>query len=287
MKAGFLTILAPGVLLASTSIAVAQQPRPAAAQPPRLAAAQQAPTPPPQPPPAAPMPQTAAPLPPTPAALSVPDPFAGLRQGPRDLYRSPDGSDRFQHLSRYPAHPGYPAQLPVYPGAYYPFGYGFGYGTPYYETSMAETYRMAMAESYLKRQRQSARDIARGGLALETIPGNAQVFVDGYYMGLAEELDARGGVVDLDAGAHRIELRAPGYETLAFSVRIEPNEIVRYRGRMDAVSTRPATAAAPTPPPPPAAAKSFYVIPGCYAGDKPPTTALPKGCDLKKLQTRK
>src|ERR1700752_3548959 len=132
MKAGPRPALAPTVLLLSASIAVAQQP-------PRLAVAQRPPQPPPQPPPAAPPPQT-------PAALSVPDPFAGFRPGPRDLYRSPDGSDRFQHLSRYPAHPGYPAQLPVYAGAYYPFGYG--YATPYYETSMAETYRMAMAENY-------------------------------------------------------------------------------------------------------------------------------------------
>ncbi len=36
----------------------------------------------------------------------------------------------------------------------------------------------------------------------------------------------------LDAGAHHVELRAPGYETLTFSVMIEPNDIVRYRGDM-------------------------------------------------------
>jgi hypothetical protein len=149
---------------------------------------------------------------------------------------------------------------------------------------MAETYRMSMAETYRRRQREAAREAARGGLVLQTVPGMAQVFVDGHYVGLAEEFGLGGRAINLGAGAHRIELRAPGYETLTFSVAIEPNSIVRYRGEMQRIATKPAAA---TTPPQPAAVKSFYVIPNCYAGDKPPTGTLPKGCDLKKLQTRK
>ena len=94
-----------------------------------------------------------------------------------------------------------------------------------------------------------------------------------------------GRAINLDAGAHHVELRAPGYETLTFSVMIEPNSIVRYRGDMQPIAAKPAAATAPSQPH--RAAKSFYVIPNCYAGDKPPTGTLPKGCDLKKLQTRK
>jgi hypothetical protein len=255
MKAGFLTVAASAVLLGSVSVAGAQQP----------------PQPPPVPPPAAS-------VPPTPAALGVPDPFAGFRPGPRDLYRSPDGSDRFQHLSRYPAHP--IVLPPIYSSPYYPFGYV--YGTPYYETSMAETYRMSMAESYLRRQRETPR----GGLLLEGVPAGAQVFVDGQYAGLAQDFGVGGGAINLDIGSHHVELRAAGYETLTFSVRIEPNSLVRYRGDMQRAIGKPAAAATP-PQPAAVAAKSFYVIPGCYAGDKPPAGTLPKGCDVKKLQTRK
>ena len=152
---------------------------------------------------------------------------------------------------------------------------------PYYETSMAETYRMSMAETYLRRQREAAR----GSLVLETVPDRAQVFVDGYYVGLAEEFGPGGRALNLSAGAHRIELRAPGYETLTFSVMIEPNGIVRYRGDMQRIATKPAAPSRRRSSP--VAAKSFYVIPNCYAGDKPPTGTLPKGCDLKNLQTRK
>ncbi len=153
-------------------------------------------------------------------------------------------------------------------------------GLRYYETSMAETYRMAMAETYLRRYREPAR----GGLTIDAVPPIAQVFVDGHYVGLAEEFGHGGGAIMLNDGAHRVELRAPDYETLTFSVKIEPNGFVRYRGDMQRIATKPADAAVPSQPAP---AKSFYVIPNCYAGDKPPSGALPKGCDIKKLQTRK
>ena len=189
-------------------------------------------------------------------------------------------------MSRYPAPP--PPIVPIwggvnFPGPYYypgPFGYAHGMPGPYYETSLAETYRLSMAENYLRRQREPAR----GGLVLQAVTPSAQVFVDGHYVGLAEEFGVGGGPINLVAGAHYVELRAPGYETLTFSVAIEPNSIVRYRGEMQEIATKPTAA---TAPPQPTAVKSFYVIPNCYAGDKPPSGTLPKGCDLKKLQTRK
>ena len=232
------------------------------------------------PPVIAPMPP--APAPPAPAALTVPNPFAGL-PGPRDLYRSPDGSDRFQHLSRYPA----PViGGPIYPGSYFPgpFDYTrpYYYGSPYNDFTIADTYRAVMAETYW--QRQHDYDAARGSLVLESVPDGAQVFVDGNYVGLAEEFRSNGQELDVRAGVHTVEVRAPGYETLTFNVMIEPNRRVRYRGTMQTASTKPVAAIAPSQP---AAAKNFYVIPNCYAGDKPPSGTLPKGCDRKNLQTRK
>lgn len=204
------------------------------------------------------------PPPPAPAALSVPDPFAG-RPGERDLYQSLDRSDRFHHVSR--RHPGPPVY--VYPGVYIPGPYYVPVaGLPGYQPSVAAPPRVAFA---------------RGGLVFETLPDMAQVYVDGFYVGLAQEFGLRGRAIDLTAGAHQVELRAAGYETLAFSVLIAPNEILRYRGDMQSLSSRQAVIIAPSQP---AASKSLYVIPNCYAGDKPPTAALPPGCDLKNLRTR-
>ncbi len=256
MRAGSFAVCATVILLVAVSPAGAQQP-----------------------PPTAPAPPPAAPLPPAPAALSVPDPFAGLRSGPRDLYRSPDGSDRFQHLTPYPVPP-----LVFTPGVYFPGPFDYGYGTPYYPSPYYQG--INTSETYPYRRHQVVAP--RGGLVLQTIPDMAQVFVDGYYVGLAEEFGLHGRAMDISAGAHRVELRASGYEPLAFSVMIAPNDIVRYRGDMQPLSTKPAMIAASAPPQAArVAAKSFYVIPNCYAGDKPPSGTLPKGCDSKKLQTRK
>lgn len=254
MRAGSFAFIAPAILFASMSVA-AQQRLP--------------------PPVIAPMPP--APPRPAPAALSVPNPLSGLKPGPRDLYQAPDGSDRFQHLSQYPVPP--VVGGPIYPATIYPFPYF--YAAPYYETSMAETYRSVMAGTYLRQHREAA---AHGGLVLQDVPGIAQVYVDGYYVGTAEEFAPGGRAIDLTAGPHRIELRSPGYDTLGFSVMIEPSGIVRYRGDMQQVAPKPAAATAPSQP---AVAKNVYIIPNCYAGDKAPTTALPKGCDLKNLRTRK
>jgi hypothetical protein len=248
MKVGSFALLLPAMLLAGAAITGAQQP--------------------------APPPPPTAPPPPGPAALSVPNPLAGLKPGPRDLYQSPDGSDRFQHLSRHPVPP-----FVFAPGGYFPGPYNY---SPFYYPG-PYPYGAATAEMAYPQRYQDA--IPHGGLVLATIPDTAQVFVDGYYVGLAEEFGLRGRPMDITAGTHHIELRAQGYEQLAFNVMIGANDIVRYRGDMQLLrSAQPAaTGGASTP----AARKNFFVIPNCYAGDKPPARALPKGCDVKKLQTRK
>src|SRR5215203_4564967 len=278
MKAGPLALIVPALLAAGVSAAAAQRPAPRA---PVAAPSHQPPSPPPShrpPPQFLPQPPANPPPPQSPAALSVPDPLAGFRPGPRDLYQSPDGSDRFQHLARYPSQPIYGSGGYFPGGYYYPFSYYSD--SQYYDTPLAE---MASNSRY--------RNVApRGGLVLQTIPDMAQVFVDGYYVGLAEEFGLHGRAMDISAGTHRVELRAPGYETLAFSVMVAPNDIVRYRGDMQALSTAPLMAVASQQSRQAAAgapAKSFYVIPNCYAGDKPPSAPLPKGCDVKKLPTRK
>jgi hypothetical protein len=236
MHPGSYAALAAGVVLATASFAAAQQA-------------------PPQPPPPRP----------GPAALSVPDPFAGLRPGNRDLYQSLDQSDRFQRLSRRHSD----TRPRFFPGVYLP--------GPYYipVAGMAEYPPQAGAVP--------PAAIARGGLTLETLPDLAQVYIDGFYVGLAQEFGLRGRALDLSAGAHRVELRAAGFETLSFSVLIAPHETLRYRGEMQALASKPAVIIVPSQPPP---AKSVYVIPNCYAGDRLPTAALPTGCDLKSLRTR-
>jgi hypothetical protein len=125
---------------------------------------------------------------------------------------------------------------------------------------------------------------ATGWLQLEVTPLTAQVFVDTLYVGTVSDVNAK-RQLQLEAGPHRIEIRAPLHQPLVVDVRIAPNETVTYRGALDIV--RPAA------PPPPAVARAsmagagekMYVISNCYIGNVPPRAGrLPAGCDIKQVQ---
>ena len=122
-----------------------------------------------------------------------------------------------------------------------------------------------------------------GRLRLEVEPGGAlPVYVDNFYVGTLEQLD---GELELEQGAHKISIRAPGYKPLTFDANIVADRATTYRGTLTAEDTTPAAAAKEAPPAPPS---TFYLIPGCYVGNTPPKAAnLPDGCDVARLQTFK
>jgi hypothetical protein len=120
---------------------------------------------------------------------------------------------------------------------------------------------------------------SRGHLSLFVQPLTAQIYVDGFFVGTVEDYGGSPGPL-IEAGTHRVELRADGYETATFDVRIVPGDVVMHRGDLVRVGTAPAPAAPISPPGRGAGpTRIFYVIPRCYAGDTPPTPAqLPAGC---------
>ncbi len=124
-----------------------------------------------------------------------------------------------------------------------------------------------------------------GTLSLDVpVHAGAQLYVDDFYVGTTDEI---GRELTLEAGPHRVEMRAPGYETLGVNVRIEPGRVITYRGTPQPL----AATATPAPAPRavdanPAQRKPFYVIPGCYLGNVPPKDAgLPATCDQSKAIT--
>lgn len=122
---------------------------------------------------------------------------------------------------------------------------------------------------------------ATGRVRLEVEPAALlQIYVDGVYIGTPADL---GGELDLRPGSRRIEIRAPGYETLIFDARVEAARAITYRGELT-----PIAATAPAPPPVviPPENRILYVIAGCYFGNVPPEAGrLPVGCDLSQLKT--
>jgi hypothetical protein len=129
-----------------------------------------------------------------------------------------------------------------------------------------------------------AREVTQlttGSLVLQVQPASAQLFVDGYYFGTPADFDGRQGELALEAGVHRVQLVAPGYESVTVDVNMRVNQTVRYQNVMKPVAA--------TPPPSPAAPitpKTLYLVPGCYLGDVPPKDAhLPATCDVTKVVT--
>jgi hypothetical protein len=72
----------------------------------------------------------------------------------------------------------------------------------------------------------------QGSLRLQVQPKDAQVYVDGYYAGIVDEFDGHFQHLDLSPRPHHVEIRAPGYQPLAFDVVIQPHHKTDYRGRL-------------------------------------------------------
>lgn len=153
--------------------------------------------------------------------------------------------------------------------------FGFGLGWPYVPDTLLPGTAVPTPPSTPPPQY-----VATGRLHITLQSGgDPQIYVDGYYVGMMSDL---GGDLTLEAGAHTLELREEGYETLHVDVNIAASASITYRGTMKRLAAAPSPVAqAPAAPDvPPPAPTTIYMIPGCYVGNVPPRDAsLPAGCD--------
>jgi hypothetical protein len=111
----------------------------------------------------------------------------------------------------YGGYPGY--------GGYSPYGYYGGYYDPWYGG-----YPASPQSSYTYSD--------EGSLKLKIKPRDAEVYVDGYFVGVVDDFDGIFQKLHIESGAHRIEVRAAGYEPLAFDVRIASEHTTTYQGEL-------------------------------------------------------
>ena len=71
-----------------------------------------------------------------------------------------------------------------------------------------------------------------GGLSFEITPDDAIVYVDGAYAGPVSSFGPSTQPLSLAPGLHRIEIQAPGHQTLTFDVTISAGVVVPYRGAL-------------------------------------------------------
>ena len=117
---------------------------------------------------------------------------------------------------------GYAPCMPYYYGCFYydPYwwDYYYGYTPGYYGYGSA-------GGGYAT----SSSDFDTGALKFKVKPRDAQVYVDGYFSGVVDDFDGVFQKLRLPAGAHRVELRAEGYEPSTFDALIVAGETVTYR----------------------------------------------------------
>jgi hypothetical protein len=140
-----------------------------------------------------------------------------------------------------PPRPNYPVVAPpIYYGNYWPWGFGgigFGgyYGSFYggYYDPFYSVYGSYGGYGYpgygypgsaYPAYGSSYALGVEGSLRLKIKPRDAQVFVDGYYAGVVDDFDGVFQRLHVEAGPHRIEVRAPGFESRTFDVHVRPDD---------------------------------------------------------------
>jgi hypothetical protein len=103
-----------------------------------------------------------------------------------------------------------------YWGSPYYYGYGWGYPAPAYGYSQQNE---------------------QGSVKLDVQPKEAQVYVDGYYVGQVDDFNGIFHHLDLDAGDHRIEFRAEGYEPLTVEMKLMAGRTVTYHAKLKKVGS--------------------------------------------------
>jgi hypothetical protein len=118
---------------------------------------------------------------------------------------------------------------------YYPYGYPYYYGSPYAYPAYGYAYPgygypPPPAPGYDVSAAPGAG--AYGGLKIQGAPRDAQVFVDGYYTGIVGDFDGALQYLNLQAGPHKIEIRAQGRQPVEFDVNIQPGQTITYHAEI-------------------------------------------------------
>ncbi len=113
-----------------------------------------------------------------------------------------------------------------YPYDYdYPYNYtyfrNYGYRYPY------TSYGYALPPGYVT----AVPGYAYGGVRITGAPHDAEVYVDGNYVGRVDDFDGAFQHANLRPGPHRVEIRAPGLSPTMFSVNVAPGQTITYHAR--------------------------------------------------------
>ncbi|MEO8521814.1 MAG: carboxypeptidase-like regulatory domain-containing protein [Acidobacteriota bacterium] len=153
-------------------------------------------------------------------------PYVERRQIQRPYYQGPSYANR-----------GYGRRTVIVPriirpsivtiAPYRPYVYRPSYGIGYYGAGGAYPYGYTPRGYY-----NPVPGRYYGGVRITEAPRDGQVFADGYYVGTVNDFDGVFQHVNLEAGRHRIEIDAPGFQPVAFDVMVQPGRTMTLRADM-------------------------------------------------------
>jgi len=134
---------------------------------------------------------------------------------------------------------------PFYSPFYFPFYSPFYYSPFYYSSSFYPSfYAQYPYRPYGWRQPVYDRS---GSARLQVRPRNAQVFVDGYFVGLVDDFDGYLQRLHVPAGEHELQFYLEGYRTIREKVLFRPGTTLKVTHAMQPLD--PGEAAEPRPAP--------------------------------------
>ena len=126
----------------------------------------------------------------------------------------------------YPPHWNGSWWYPYYPYGFGAWGLGWYYWDPWYWGGWGGYY----GGGYYGGGYYGAYDL--GGVRLKVKPRDAEVFVDGYYVGIVDEFDGSFQQLRIEEGPHVIQIRKEGFRPLEFKVRVLIDHTVTLHGQL-------------------------------------------------------
>ncbi len=74
-----------------------------------------------------------------------------------------------------------------------------------------------------------------GGVSFDMQPYDAAVFIDGIFVGAADGFGPQEAPLTLRAGLHHVELRADGFQPMAFDLTVVPGQVIPYQGALPTI----------------------------------------------------
>ena len=126
----------------------------------------------------------------------------------------------------------------VYPrpyGSYFYFGgypYTTGYGYPWIYGGAWGYGHDPWVTPYYGAYAADHPSLYQGSMRLKIKPREAEVYVDGYYVGVVDSFDGVFQRLRLEEGPHRVEIRHPDFRPIVREVLIVAGETVTWEERM-------------------------------------------------------